>query len=132
MTFSTYQLERLLDKLRRWRNFFHWPVAHPEEKDRVSLSGRSDRVMQSGNGAMAKDLAKKPGNKSSVPGGGAQALSRVVDDRKLDPLVEKERERRAATFLPKKFVPDDPNRGRGKIKKTSRLEEQSKKIAEGD
>lgn len=92
MGFSSYQIERLIDRLRRW---FSGP--YPERLRRPDPVGvtpeGAEKSRATGPGAAPRARPAPP-----VP-------ARIADERAYPPRVEAERERRAGSFMAP-FIPD--------------------------
>jgi hypothetical protein len=90
MAHSSYQVERLIDRLRRLSDWLTWPAYRRwrgEDPVRVSRAARE---------------AAPP---SAPPRAEWPSLAAVRDWRRYPPQVEAERERRAGTFMRPPYVP---------------------------
>lgn len=106
MPFSTYQIERLLDRLRRWRAFFHWPDTMDSAIDKVSLSPESTDREPPEKGAITRPSIKEVSESGDYP-----------------PAVERELERRAESFLKTKAKYQAEARAKKKAKKHAKAME---------
>jgi hypothetical protein len=97
MSYSSYQMQRLLERLRILSEWLNGPVYRRwrgEDPVRVSRAGRQS--------AQAAGSGGPPASSAAAPG-----LAAVRDPRRLQPLVEEERERRAGSFMQPPY-PDEP------------------------
>jgi hypothetical protein len=96
MAFSSYQMERLLDRLRRWRGWFDGTLrGAPLLPERVRLTPAALERAGARGGAGPASSARADG-----PGvAGGDLLRRVGEQEPYPPEVEAERERRAGSFM---------------------------------
>lgn len=121
MGFSSYQIERVIERLRRWRGWI--------TEARYVFPLVPDRLRVSGEGAEKAKSADPRPRAPNLP-----SVAKVVEGEGYPPRVEEERERRAGSFL------NPPNRGSPLplIPKLQRSEEEeapredAKMIGEGD
>lgn len=99
MTASSYQVERLLERLRQAREWLPWPAYRRwSGQDPVHMSPAAEEA-----------VARMP---SHPPGAGRPpSLASVRDGRRYAPVVEEERERRAGSFMAPPY-PEPPLPGR--------------------
>jgi hypothetical protein len=99
MAHSSYQVERLLDRLRRARDWLPWPTYRRwGAADSVRVSAAAERAVQEAAQAPAALVVATPRPPS---------LAAVRDARRFAPVVEEERERRAGSFMRPPY-PDEP------------------------
>ena len=95
MNYSTYQMQRLIGRLRRmgrWLAWPAWPVDLGPDAVRASAAARA----AAGDTATAGRAAAPP------------AVGAVRAQAQHDPRVELERERRAGSFMQPPYAPDPP------------------------
>lgn len=98
MTASSFQMERLLDRLRQAREWLPWPAYRSR---RVS-----DPVRMSPAAEQAAESLRAQGVSAPAP----LSMAAVRDLRQYAPAVEEERERRAGSFMEPPF-PETPPPG---------------------
>ena len=86
MGFSSYQIERIIERLRRWRGWIR--------EARYVLPLVPDRLGVSGEGAARAKSAGPRARAAFLPG-----IGNVVAGEGYPPRTEEERERRAGSFL---------------------------------
>ncbi|MDH5751606.1 MAG: hypothetical protein OEZ59_04245 [Deltaproteobacteria bacterium] len=105
MTMSTYQMDRLLQRLRRW---FAWPQGGGSgEIDKVVISGSGNRNRQD----------------RSAGSGPARAASEVKETGQRHQSVEAELERRAGSFMKPPYPGSPPSSRIPRLKPPPREEE---------
>lgn len=118
MPVSSYQVERLLDRLRRLGGWVPWPAYRRwRGADPVRLSRAAH--------------AAQPEPEPALAPGPVPPLAAVRDGRRYPPVVEQERERRAGSFMEPPY-PDPPPPGH--IPKLGRAPRRPRRqaVAEGD
>ena len=94
MTLSSYQIERLLQRLKR---VIGWPSASvPSERDRVQVSRVTRQHLKTRGGPQGQ------ASKVARVGGGLREQS------KRHPVIEAERERRAGSFMEPPYPQEPP------------------------
>ncbi len=121
MGFSSYQIERVIERLRRWRGWIR------EAKYVFPLVPDHLRVSEEGAGK-AKSADPRP-RAPNLP-----SVSNVVGGEGYPPRVEEERERRAGSFLnpPKRGSPLPLIPKLRRSEEEEALREDAKTIGEGD
>ena len=120
MRYSSYQMERLLDRLRTLSDWLSGPSYkrwRGSDSVRISRAARASSQPPSRNAARAGPMQ-------------GSAAATVGDDRRFVPVVEAERERRAGSFMRPPY-PDEPG---PTIPKVERAESRrlARTVAEGD
>lgn len=112
---SSYQMERLLDRLRRLRDWLPWPAGRRwAGADPVRLS------------AAARERAAP-----AAPPGGPPSVEAVRDRTAYPPRVEAERERRAGSFMEPPY-PDEPLPEIPKVERATPRRRPARDITSGD
>lgn len=96
MAYSSYQVERVIERLRQLRDWLPWPAHRRwrgEDPVRVSAAARR-----------AADAAREERGAGPVP---PPAVEAVRERHRYPPAVERERERRAGSFMEPPY-PDEP------------------------
>jgi hypothetical protein len=98
MLYSSYQVERLLEHLRRFSRWLAWPAHKPwNGGDPVHVS----------RAAHPSDRDEQAAPAGRPAGALPPMLDTVRDARRFAPVVEQERERRAGSFMQPPY-PDEP------------------------
>ncbi|HKI99374.1 MAG TPA: hypothetical protein VKB51_12955 [bacterium] len=123
MIYSSYQVERLLERLRRARGWLPWPA--------YQRWGGMDPVRMSRAAAQAGRDAEAAGP-VAVPPLRPPALAAVRDARRFAPLVEAERERRAGSFMRPPYPDESPAPHIPKIERKTAPRKNPRRLVEAD
>lgn len=96
---SSFQIERLIDRLRRLGRWLGWPAPGPRAE--------SDPVQA---GTAARTAARLRALREELTGRGGRppqpSLNAVREDERYPPRTESERERRAGSFMRPPYTPE--------------------------
>ena len=105
MAFSSYQIERLIRRLRRWIAGPFPGRRHAPDPVRTTPEGGSGGAVASRSRQGAAD--DPISGRSAGPGRGGGGLKSLAETRRYEAVVEAERERRAGSFMDPPY-PESP------------------------
>ena len=126
MTQSSYQVQRLLARLRRLGRWLTWPAHRPwAGVDAVQTTAAAKQAAH----AAADAVAERGGSGRSAV---LPSVAAVRDPDRYEAVVEAERERRAGSFMQPPYPPDLPAERIPKLPRTAAPRPRPRVLGEGD
>jgi hypothetical protein len=121
MIYSSYQVERLIDRLRQLGDWLPWPAYQRwRGMDRVRIRRAAAEAARAARGEPGGPRRRAPPSVAAVRAG-----------RRYAPLVEEEQERRAGSFMQPPYPDDAPAQRIPRVSREARRR-RSAPVGEGD